>query len=317
MSFEGLHPDVRELLAENEDAPRLSQLSPSDARRQSEQRLAEVGVLDDPKPVGDVSEYRITGPGDDVCVRSYQPTGPGPYPILVWFHGGGWVLGSLDAADPTCRYLSEQAKVVVASVDYRLAPEHPFPEPLKDAYKATEWAASHPQLLDSDGSRVAVGGVSAGGNLAAAVALLARDRNGPELSYQVLGMPITHCSFETSSYTERAEGSDLTRDDVEYFWECYLTSDVDARNPYAAPLCERDLTRLPPALVVTGEYDPLRDDGRRYAERLEAADVDVTHYHYDDAPHGVLGATSLLAGIAPTERAFADVAGTLAETLGT
>jgi acetyl esterase len=317
MVFKGLHPDVRELFAKNEDVPRARHLSPSDARHQSKQRLNEAGVLDEPRPVGDVNEYRIDGFDSDIRIRSYQPADSGSHPTLVWFHGGGWVIGSLDAADPACRYFSERANISVVSVEYRLAPEHPFPEPLEDAYTATKWVSENSQFLDGDGSRIAVGGVSAGANLAAAVTLLARDRGNLELSFQVLGVPVTDCSFDTPSYTERAEGSDLTRADMEYFWDCYLDSDVDARNPYAAPLCERDLSGLPPTLIVTGEYDPLRDDGIQYAERLEAAGVDVTHHHYDDAPHGVLSGTSLLAGIEPTERAFTDVVESLTETLVT
>lgn len=210
MSFEGLHPEYRELIKEAEDEPQIRQMSPRTARRRSQTNIQKSGLLDNPRPVGGVDELTISGPGDDIPLRIYQPTTPGPYPVMVWFHGGGWVIGSLDAADPACRYLSSKAAVTVVSVEYRLAPEHPFPEPLKDAYCVLEWVANNFSAIDGDGNRIGVGGVSAGANLAAAVAILSRDRDGPDLAVQVLGVPPLDSSCNSQSHTVRAEGGDLT-----------------------------------------------------------------------------------------------------------
>ncbi|MFB6296440.1 MAG: alpha/beta hydrolase [Halobacteriales archaeon] len=219
----------------------------------------------------------------------YTPEGEGPFPVLTFYHGGGWVIGTLDTHEPICRALAGAADCVVVSVDYRLAPEHPFPAALEDCYAATRWVSDNAATLHADPDRVAVGGDSAGGNLAAAVAQACRDHGGPELVHQLLVYPVTDHAFDTDSYAENAEGYFLTRADMEWFWDHYLDSRFDGNNPYASPLRARDLGGLPPASVVTAGFDPLRDEGIAYAKRLDAAGVAVEHHHYDGAIHGFFG----------------------------
>ena len=279
------HSAVREVLdaRESEGIPRFSSLSVDGARALHEELSA---PPEEPAPVGRVSEYRIPGPESELPIRIYEPEGEGPFPALLYVHGGGWVLGDLDGVDQLCRLLVDAADCVVVSVGYRLAPEHPFPAPVEDCYAALRWLADNPGIAHADPDRLAVAGDSAGGNLAAALSLLARDRGGPALDYQALIYPVTDRAFDTDSYAENAEGYFLTRADMEWFWEHYLKSDLDGANPYASPLRARDLADLPPATVVTAGFDPLRDDGVAYAERLSAAGVPVEHRNYDDMIHG-------------------------------
>jgi acetyl esterase len=239
--------------------------------------------------VGSVVAAKVPGPGGDIPVRIYTPpnvlvTRPG----LVWFHGGGWVFGDLEGADNNARGLCMAADCVVVSVDYRLAPEAKFPAAADDCYAVTEWVAEHAADLRIDAKRVAVGGDSAGGNLAAVVAQLARNA-GPELSYQMLIYPVTDANFGTGSYTENAVGYLLTKEDMEWFWECYLNAPADAKDPKAAPLQAANLAGLPPAIVITAEYDPLRDEGEAYAAKLQAAGVPVECVRYPGMIHGFFG----------------------------
>ncbi len=221
-------------------------------------------------------------------MRVYTPEGEGPFPLLVYFHGGGWVLGNLDTHDPLCRALANESGCVVVSVDYRLAPEHRFPAAVEDCYAAAGWVAANAALLKGDPKRVAIGGDSAGGNLAAAVALKAQDQGGPALAYQLLLYPITNYSFDTVSYRENARGYLLSREDMVWYWDHYLGPEGEGLDPYASPLRAEDLRGLPPALVITAEYDPLRDEGEAFAARLAAAGVPVTATRYDGLVHGFL-----------------------------
>ena len=289
---------------ESEGVPPFSALSVRGAR-DLHRRLSAPPT--EPEPVGSVRDFRIPGPEEDVPVRVYAPEGEGPFPVLVYYHGGGWVVGSLDGVDSLCRALTEAADCMVVSVDYRLAPEHPFPAPVEDAYAAFRWVADTVDAVGGDPDRVAVGGDSAGGNLAAAVSLLARDRGGPTPDYQLLVYPATDPALATDSYAENAEGYFLTRDDMAWFWDHYLASDVDAANPYAAPLRARDLSGLPPATVVTAGFDVLRDEGVAYAERLAADGVDVDHRHYERMIHGFT--TKLVDPEFPQAREVVDAAG--------
>ena len=227
--------------------------------------------------VARVEDRRIPGPEGDITLRVYTPPGDGPFPILVWIHGGGWVIGSLEAADATSRRLALGANCVVASVDYRLAPEAKFPAAAEDCYAATAWVARNASDIGGDGRRIAVGGGSAGGNLAAVVPLMARDRGGPGITFQVLVYPATDRSLSTRSMEENASGYGLTRDDMAWYWEHYLKDEADASNPYAVPMLAKDLVGLPPALVITAEFDPLRDEGEAYARRLQEAGVPTTY----------------------------------------
>jgi acetyl esterase len=239
--------------------------------------------------VARVEDRKIPGPASQLPVRIYTPEGTGPFPSLVWFHGGGWVVGDLDTADATARYLAVGSNCVVVSVDYRLAPETKFPGPVEDCYHATRWAMQNCASINAEPGKLAVGGDSAGGNLAAGVCLMSRDRGGPAPVFQLLVYPVTDRNFATESYRSNAEGYQLSRDGMVWYWDHYLQSDADASHPYAAPLQARDLSELPPAIVITAEFDPLRDEGEAYARRLETAGVSTTCTRYDGMIHGFFG----------------------------
>jgi acetyl esterase len=240
-----------------------------------------------PVAVARIDEMTIPGPGGEIPIRVYWPSENGPLPALVFYHGGGWVIGDLDTSDSLCRMLANRASVVVVSVDYRLAPEHPFPAAVDDSYAALEWVARNGDRLHVDASRLAVGGGSAGGNLTAAVALMARDRGGPELAYQVMIYPATNLlDLTTASHRDFADGYGLTREHVEFFRDSYLPEIPDRKNPYASPLLAESLEGLPPAIVITAGFDVLRDEGIAYAERLEAAGVPAVTIDYPSMIHG-------------------------------
>ena len=264
----------------------LSSMPVADARRAMD-ALASLRV--DPAPVRSAVDRRVPGPAGEVPVRIYTPNAPAPLPLLVYFHGGGWVLGGLDTHDGTCRELANGTGCVVVSVDYRLAPEHKFPAAAEDCYAVTQWAAAHAAELGADAKRLAVGGDSAGGNLAAVVAQIARDRGGPPIVFQLLIYPVIAAAFDTPSYRDNAEGYLLTAGDMRWFWNHYLASSADAADPYAAPLGALTLAGLPPALVITAEFDPLRDEGELYAHRLEEAGVPARLTRYDGMIHGFFG----------------------------
>jgi acetyl esterase len=269
--------------------PPNHRVSPSQARINMKSRPRAAGPA-----VAKVEDRLIPGPGVDIPVRIYTPEGSGPFPVLVWFHGGGWVVGDLETADPTARHLTVGADCVVLSVDYRLAPETRFPGQVEDCYAATIWAAQQAPRLNGDPGQLAVGGDSAGGNLAAAVALMNRDRGGLSLACQLLVYPVTARDFELPSYRQNAEGYGLTLDGMRWYWDLYLQASADAANPYAAPLVAQNLKGLPPAVVITAEYDPLCDEGEAYATRLQAAGVPTTCRRYDGMIHGFFGMTAVL-----------------------
>lgn len=247
-------------------------------------------------PVGRVEDRSVPGAsgGPPIPVRLYWPRTAGDrLPLLVFFHGGGWVIGDLDSHDPLCRAMANETGAVVMAVDYRLAPEHHFPAAAEDAYAATAWAHAHAAELGAAPSRLAVAGDSAGGNLAAVVALMARDRGGPRLRLQVLVYPVVDCARNTPSYRANAEGYFLTAAHMRWYWEQYLGT-ADGSHPYASPLRARDMSGLPPAYVVTAEFDPLRDEGEAYAQRLREAGVPVTARRYDGMFHGFFSLAELL-----------------------
>lgn len=246
-----------------------------------------------PPEIASIEDRRIPGMGGEIPIRIYRDTSDRPAPGVVYFHGGGWVLGSINTHDKLCRDLAKEAGAVVVSVDYRLAPEHKFPAAAEDAYAATCWAGAHAEELGIDAGKLAVAGDSAGGNLAAAACLMIRDRGSPKPAMQVLIYPITDSNFDTASYRENAEGYYLTRDTMEWFWREYLSSPADGEQPYASPLRAADLSNLPPALVMTAFYDPLRDEGEAYAKRLSAAGVPTQLVRYDGLVHGFLRRTDI------------------------
>lgn len=279
-----LHPKAREFLDQFAAAmPPLGTLGVAETRSSFDGIVAFGGP---PEPVARVENRRIPGPAGEIAVRIYTPEARGPLPVLVYFHGGGWVIGTIETHDPLCRHLAKQAQAVVVSVDYRLAPEHKFPAGPEDCYAATSWVAEHAAELGGDPARVVVGGDSAGGNLAAAVSLMARDRGKPKIALQLLLYPVTDHSYETASYRENADGYLLTKQAMVWFWNHYLAKDADGANPYASPLRAKDVSGVAPAVVVTAEFDPLRDEGEAYAERLRQARVSVKLERYDGIIHG-------------------------------
>jgi len=261
----------------------LHEMSVAQAR---ELILGMVALAGEPESIAQMENRTVPGPAGQIPVRIYTPVGTAPFPVLVYFHGGGWVIGNLDTHDGICRSLANRVGCLVVSVDYRLAPEHRFPAAPEDCYAATRWLAEHAGSLGGDKGRIAVGGDSAGGNLAAVVALMARDRGGPKLAFQLLVYPATDTDFETRSYRENSEGYFLTRADMVWFWNHYAPRDEDRRNPYAAPLRAASLRGLPPALVITAEFDPLCDDGNAYAARLREDGVPVRLSQQDGLIHG-------------------------------
>src|SRR5581483_1117552 len=280
-----LDPKARELLDQLAalGSPPLNELPVPEAR----QLLASLLVAPaEPARVAKVENRSIPGSAGAIPIRIYTPEGTPPFPVLVWLHGGGWVLGSLETHDALCRSLARAVPAVVVAVDYRLAPEHKFPAAAEDAYAATAWVAAHAGEIGADARRVAVGGDSAGGNLAAVVSLMARDRGGPRLAHQLLVYPATDAGLEHASMRENADGYWLTRDMMAWFWNLYLGGARDGGSPLASPLRAQDLRGLPPATVITAEFDPLRDEGEAYAARLRAAGVPVDLRRWDGMIHG-------------------------------
>jgi acetyl esterase len=265
--------------------------TPEEAREGIRARTAGLGPVED---VATVTDHRVGVAGAEITVRTYSPGGPGPHPALVYYHGGGWVIGDLYTHDGLCRSLTNAARCVVASVDYRLAPEAKYPVAPRDSYAALQWVVANAGRLGIDPRLVAVGGDSAGGNLATVVALIARERGGPALVYQVLIYPVTDHAFDTPSYAENATGYVLTRDAMHWFWDHYLAHAAQGREPHASPLRAPSVAGLPPALVITAEYDPLRDEGEAYAARLRDAGVPVTLTRYPGMFHGFVRMTRIL-----------------------
>lgn len=264
--------------------PEWSALSVESARRLEDDLFGPT----DPPTVERVSDVAIDGPGGEVPLRVYHPDPGEELPALCFFHGGLWALGTLDSVDDICRRLARRARRVVVSVDYRLAPEHPFPAGLEDCVTVVEWVTEHGEGLGADATRVAVGGTSAGGNLAAATCLYVRAFGGPELEGQLLCYPMLDSGLDTPSLAERADGPLLTRRDVVWGYENYLRSPVEKYNPFVSPLRADSLSNLPPALVVTAGFDPLRDEGTAYAHALSEAGVPTRHDHEPAMPHGFL-----------------------------
>lgn len=246
------------------------------------------------EPVEKVEDKTISLAGRDIPIRIYTPKGQAPFPALVFYHGGGWVVGSIESHDAVCRELANLADCMVISVEYRLAPEHKFPAAVEDSYESLEWVASHATELGIDPDRIAVGGDSAGGNLATVACLIAKERGGPRVVHQFLLYPSAGPAADYPSMIENAEGYLLTRDMMGWFQSHYLQSPEDRNNPYLSPILSDDLEGLPPATILTAQYDPLRDVGTAYAEKLKSHGVEVFHKNYDDLIHGFANFTSFV-----------------------
>lgn len=280
-------PQVQALLDELIASARPSSKSlPLDQGRRSFAEL--LASLMATAEVAAVEDHGIPGPTGDMRIRIYRPVRSERLPVVVYFHGGGWVFGDVETHDGVCRQLAGASRALVVSVDYRRPPESRFPEPVDDCYAATRWVYEHAATIGADATRLAVAGDSSGGNLAAATALKARDSGGPPIVFQLLLFPATAAAFSTPSYAEFADDAFLSRDEMLWYWDKYLASKADAGHPYASPLYAESLAGLPPALVITCEYDPLRDDGERYAARLQAAGVATTVTRYAGMIHGFM-----------------------------
>ena len=299
------HPDVQEVLAQLEefDVTPLRQFGAEGAR----EMFADLRPDVDGPDVGAVEDRTVPGfqDGPAVPVRIYTPAGDGPFPTMVYYHGGGFVIGDIETHDVVCRYLTNALEAVVVSVDYRRAPEHPFPAAVEDSFAATQWAAANVDALEGTGDLI-VGGDSAGGNLAAAVSLMARDWadeegiDAPEIDYQILLYPVVSRDDDWASMEQFGTGYFLDERDMEWFHESYWPNPIHEANPYASPLEAKDLSGLPPATLLTAGFDPLRDQGGAYAEAMREAGVDVTYRNYDDMIHGFF---SMQEGLAELETA--------------
>ena len=298
MTTEKLHPDAQRVcdLIVAVGRPPFETLTPAEAR------LAYLGsrqvLQPDPEDVAEVVSLEATGPAGAIPLRLYRGQGAGtdrPQPALVFFHGGGWVIGDLESHDQVCRALANAARCIVVAVHYRLAPEHKFPAAVDDAIAATRWIATNAASLGIDASRLAVGGDSAGGNLAAVVALDARDRGGPPQTLQLLIYPATDMGLDRPSHLRHADQLPLRRTTMQWFVDHYLRDAKDKDDWRASPLRARRLENLPPALVVTAAFDPLGDEGEAYARALADAKVQVVHERFAGQIHGFLNMGRLVA----------------------
>lgn len=301
-------PVVARLLADAASAdPRgIESLSVAEARLRGGTASVAAQV-----PFEDVAEVRDVVIDDGLPARLYRPAA-GTLPLVVYFHGGGWVVGSVAISDPFCRALSNASRCALLSVEYRLAPEHRYPAAAVDAYAAVRWSAAHAADLGIDARRIAVAGSSAGGNLAAVATLMAREQAGPTVAAQLLHVPVTDHDFDTPSYRAYAMGYGLTRAAMRWFWDHYLPDAGRRSEPHASPLRARDLVALPPAIVVTAECDPLHDEGRAYAERLRAAGVAVRSLDYAGMVHAFMSWSS---AVPEARRAFDEVGAELRRLL--
>ena len=279
-----IDPQIRALLDQMAamGMPPLSALPVEEGRK----ALEGLGDLSGPgEEVVGVEDITIPGPAGGIPARVYRPDAERPTPLVVYYHGGGWVLGNIESHDGTCRALANRSGATVVSVDYRLAPEAPFPAAVDDSLAAARWCHAHAGELGVDAARLAVAGDSAGGNLAAVVSLLARE-GGPPIAFQLLIYPATDARMETASISENGEGYLLTEVDMKWFYGHYAAPATDWR---VSPLLAPDLSGAPPAMIITAGFDPLRDEGEAYARRLAEAGVPVEYVHYEGMIHGFFG----------------------------
>jgi len=306
-----LDPQAKIILEEDaaRNLPGYNELPPPAARKQM---LDLAPPVDPTLMVEHVVDQKINDPGGKIPIRLYYPKGDSPFPVVVYFHGGGWVIGNLDTHHAFCHALSKSSGCLVVAVDYRLAPEYRYPAAVEDAYAATCWVAENAEAIQADNRRIAVLGDSAGGTQATVVAMKARDHGKPHITLQVLVYPITDYNFDTPSYLKNADGYMLTRDLMIWFWKQYLENKEGADDPYISPLRADNLSHLPETLILTAEYDPLCDEGEAYARRLQEAGVKVKLTRYDGVIHGFIRMTSRLD---KARQALDEVAGTLRRVL--
>ena len=289
----------------------LPQLTAAQARKQPTPAdavkavLQEKGKSTEPEPVAKVQDRQISGAEGQIPARIYTPEGKGPLPVVVYFHGGGWVIANNDVYDASPRALANLAKAIIVAVDYRQAPEHKFPAAHEDAFAAYKWVLENASSFGGDPARVAVAGESAGGNLAAAVSLMARDRKAPMPLAELLVYPIAGYDFNTPSYQENATAKPLDQAGMQWFYQQYLNSPKDAQDPRTS-LVNADLHGLPPTTLITAQIDPLRSEGQMLAKNLEKAGVKVESKTYDGVTHEFFGMGAVVAEAKDAEKFGAD-----------
>lgn len=313
----GLHPEIRKVVDAVEQG--MADIGLSDIHSGGVEKarlfLAALAPPDEAlPPIHSVQDREIPGPDGQIPIRIYRPNDSQGLPVLVWFHGGGWVLGDLDGAELDCRKLANDVGCVVISVDYRLAPETLFPGAVDDCTIATVWIASFARELGIDPRRIAVGGDSAGANLAACVAYRARG-SGQPLAFQLLVYPVIDADFDCPSYVDNAQGYVLTRSAMQWFWNCYVPDLADRKNPHVSPIHAPDLSGVAPAMIITAEYDPLRDEGEAYGAALRAASVPVLTQRYEGVIHGFFN-TVTEEPVEAVSRASSEAAGALRRAFG-
>ncbi|MFN8037172.1 MAG: alpha/beta hydrolase [Acidimicrobiia bacterium] len=308
-----LHPQAEALLGAMNELP--LRIEPDTTVGEIRSAINELLTAAEPTvDLAHVEDRMIPGPHGDIPIRVYRPAVDRDLPVLVYYHGGGWVIGNVDTHDGVTRELANRVGCVVVSVDYRLAPEHPFPVPVDDCFFALEWVHAHAAELGADPERIAVGGDSAGGNLTAVVSLLARDAGGPPLVYQLMIYPVTDYEFDSESMRENAVGYFLEVEGMQWFYDHYLEGDVErAADWRVSPMRAANLRGLPPAMVITAEFDPLRDQGEAYANRLREAGNSVVSTRYGGMFHGFFG---MQAFMEPAEIALDEAVAGLGRAFG-
>ena len=265
--------------------PKMSEVGPAVARETFVAMMQLVGPKD--VPVGKTENLTVPGPGGPVPIRVYTPVAAGrdPMPALIYYHGGGWVIGNIDTHDGLCRMMANEGGFRVISVDYRLGPEHKYPAAIDDSFAALSWVSANAASIGVDANRIAVGGDSAGGALAAEVAQLAKAKGGIDVACQMLLFPVTHIGAKTKSLSDFQAGYFLEKETLDWFYDCYLPANADKSDPKISPLLAKDVSGLPPAYVMLGGFDPLHDEGLQYADKLRAAGVKVTLADYESLVH--------------------------------
>jgi acetyl esterase len=304
-----LDPEIAALLpALNRGFPRVETMSAPELRSLLRERAV---ALQNPEPVREVVDRTVPGPVGDINVRIYWPTATSdPVPMIVFAHGGGFVFCDLDSHDDLCRAMTNGVGAVVVSIDYRLAPESPWPAAADDVYAVAGWASDHAAELGADPSRMVVAGDSAGGNLVAVTAQLARDRGGPAIAAQLLIYPAIAADFGTESYRQFGTGYYNTATAMAWYWDQYVPDHADRSHPTASPL-QADLAGLPPAVVITAGFDPLCSEGEAYAKALAASGVTTIYRNYEGAVHGFMTMPSLAICARARQQAWADVSRSL------
>jgi acetyl esterase len=297
-----LHPEAQEFLDSRaaQGVRNPEDMTVQDARDQSVRTNTAVRGPD----VARVRDLEIPAPIGSIPARLYYPNLNPTLPVVVFFHGGGFVMGSLDVVDATARQWANGSGCLVVSVNYRHAPENKFPAAADDAYAATRWVSEHAAEIGADPARLAVAGMSAGGGLAATTTLMAREKGTPPIAFQVLWVPVLNAAMDTPSFKKNAEGYGLTARGMRWFWGHYLADPSDGNNPYASPLRAADFSNLPAAIVLAAEFDPLCDEDTLYAEKLRAAGVPVEYHCYEGMIHGFLGTIAFNDAMAAIRKAL-------------